>query len=140
VLTGVRVPAPRSDPETPHRRSSVWSALRDRAFRALVLSQTLLSLAWLIPTVAFPVYLVTVLGLPAFWPTLVVAARYAGISVLQLPLTRLTASWNRSTVLTAAIALVAGAVALTATIGALPTAAQGIAAVAVALLLSRSPS
>ncbi|GIF12702.1 MFS transporter [Actinoplanes teichomyceticus] len=137
VLVGVALPERGADPAgSGGGRSSVWSALRDQRFRSLVLSQTLLSFAWLIPTIAFPVYLVSVLGLPAYWPTLVVTARYAGIAVLQMPLSRLTARSTRARVLAGAIALAGCAVAVTAAIPLLPAACTGAAAVLVAALLA----
>ncbi|MEU7044745.1 MFS transporter [Streptomyces varsoviensis] len=117
-------------------RSTFGSALRDMPFMALVTSQTMLSVAWLIPTVAFPVYLVHELGLPAYWPAAVVATRYAVIACVQLPLGARLAGWTRGRVLLVAIAVVEAAVLVTLAIPLVPGAAQGFVAAAATALLA----
>ncbi|MFE7529351.1 MFS transporter [Kitasatospora sp. NPDC057542] len=135
LLLGVAVPAA----ERPgHRaaRSNTRAALGDRPFLSLVVSQTLLSAAWLIPTVAFPLYLVESLHQAAYWPTVVVAVRYATATTLQMRISRRLSGWTRSRVLRLSIGAVAGAIALTATISTVPHALQGPLAVLVAAVLA----
>ncbi|MFJ2865681.1 MFS transporter [Kitasatospora sp. NPDC087314] len=135
LLLGVTAPA--SGPQDARAaRSSIRGAIGDRLFLSLVVSQTLLSAAWLIPTVAFPVYLVQSLDQPAYWPTAVVAVRYATIACLQMRVSRRLAGWTRSQVLRLSIGVVAGAIALTATISGAPHALQGPLAVLVAAVLA----
>ncbi|MFF2745300.1 MFS transporter [Kitasatospora sp. NPDC058048] len=135
LLLGVTVPAA----ERPARRaarSNTRAALRDRPFMSLVASQTLLSAAWLIPTVAFPVYLVESLHQAAWWPTVVVAVRYATATTLQMRISRRLSGWSRSRVLRLSIGAVAVAIALTATVSTAPHAVQGPLAVLVAAVLA----
>ncbi|MEU3559791.1 MFS transporter [Kitasatospora sp. NPDC006786] len=135
LLLGVAVPAA----ERPSRRaarSNTRAALRDRPFMSLVASQTLLSAAWLIPTVAFPVYLVASLHQAAWWPTVVVAVRYATATTLQMRISRRLSGWSRSRVLRLSIGAVAVAIALTATVSTAPHALQGPLAVLVAAVLA----
>ncbi|MFD7665282.1 MFS transporter [Streptomyces sp. NPDC059788] len=134
VLTA-RIPAAPTVGES-GPRSTLLRVLRDRPFMALVASQTLLSAAWLIPTVAFPVYLVTVLHQSPFWPTVVVAVRYGVIALLQVPLTARVAGWPRSRVLFHAIGVAAAAIAVTLAVPAVPGAAQGGVCAFVAALLA----
>ncbi|MDH6708841.1 Na+/melibiose symporter-like transporter [Kitasatospora sp. MAA19] len=135
LLLGVTAPEP-GPQDAKAARSSIRGAIGDRLFLSLVVSQTLLSAAWLIPTVAFPVYLVQSLDQPAYWPTAVVAVRYATIACLQMPISRRLRGWTRSRVLRLSIGVVAGAIALTATISEAPHALQGPLAVLVAAVLA----
>ncbi|WP_316519658.1 MFS transporter [Kitasatospora brasiliensis] len=135
LLLGVPVPAA-EPPANTAARSNTRAALRDRPFLSLVASQTLLSAAWLIPTVAFPLYLVETLHQPAYWPTVVVAVRYATATGLQMRVTRGLSGWSRSRVLRLAIAAAGAAIALTATISTAPPAFQGPLAVLVAATLA----
>ncbi|MFJ6620753.1 MFS transporter [Kitasatospora sp. NPDC091335] len=135
LLLGVAVPAV-GRPAHRAARSDTRAALGDRPFVSLVVSQTLLSAAWLIPTVAFPVYLVETLHQDAYWPTVVVAVRYATATCLQMPISRRLSGWSRSRILRPAIGAVAVAIALTATVSAVPPAFQGPLAVLVAAVLS----
>lgn len=110
--------------------------LRARRFMGLVVSQTLLSAAWLIPTVAFPVYLVETLHQNPLWPTAVVAVRYGVIATLQVPVSARVSGLPRQHVLSYAIGVAALAVGVTC---AMPLAAhtvQGWLAAAVAAVLA----
>ncbi|MFI2609536.1 MFS transporter [Kitasatospora sp. NPDC018619] len=135
LLLGVAVPAA-ARPGRRTVRSSTRAALGDRPFLSLVASQTLLSAAWLIPTVAFPVYLVETLHQPAYWPTVVVAVRYATATTLQMRISRLLSGWSRSRVLRLSIGAAAAAIALTATVSSAPPVLQGPLAVLVAAVLA----
>ncbi|MGW1179436.1 MFS transporter [Kitasatospora sp. NPDC002543] len=135
LLLGVTVPAA-DRPGPRERRSDTRAALADRPFLSLVASQTLLSAAWLVPTVAFPIYLVETLHQPAYWPTVVVAVRYATATTLQMRISRRVSGWTRSRVLRLAIGAAAAAIALTATISTAPHALQGPLAVLVAAVLA----
>ncbi|EFG04454.1 Putative membrane transport protein (plasmid) [Streptomyces clavuligerus] len=117
-------------------RATLMSTLKNSAFMALVSSQTLLSLAWLIPTVAFPIYLVDVLHHAAFWPAAVIAVRYAVISAIQIPLGNRVAGWSRSRVLVLAIAAAETAILTTMFISSAPAVAQGWMAVLATVLLA----
>ncbi|NDZ83042.1 MFS transporter [Streptomyces sp. SID10853] len=123
-------------PSQTEQRSTPGRALRDRRFMSLVVSQTLLSAAWLIPTVALPLLLVEGLHQSPFWPTVVVAVRYGVIALLQVPLAERISSWSRSRILLNAIALAGIAIATTATISSAPHSAQGGVAVLVGALLA----
>ncbi|MFF2616206.1 MFS transporter [Kitasatospora sp. NPDC058046] len=135
LLLGVTVPAA-DRPGLRAARSNTRAALGDRPFLSLVASQTLLSAAWLIPTVAFPLYLVEGLHQAAYWPTVVVAVRYATATTLQMRISRLLSGWSRSRVLGLSIGAAAGAIALTATVSTAPHALQGPLAVLVAVVLA----
>ncbi|MFF2122649.1 MFS transporter [Kitasatospora sp. NPDC058184] len=135
LLLGVTVPAAER-PGLQAARSNTRAALGDRPFLSLVASQTLLSAAWLIPTVAFPLYLVEGLHQAAYWPTVVVAVRYATATTLQMRISRLLSGWSRSRVLGLSIGAAAGAIALTATVSTAPHALQGPLAVLVAVVLA----
>ncbi len=131
----VRIPPARTSSES-RRRSTVVQVMRDREFMSLVTSQTLLSAAWLIPAVAFPIYLVEVLDQSPFWPTVVIAVRYGVIALLQVPLAARVASWSRSRVLLYAIGAVGAAIVMTLAIPSTPHAAQGVVATLVAAVLA----
>ncbi|MFJ6383702.1 MFS transporter [Kitasatospora sp. NPDC092039] len=135
LLLGVAVPAAKR-PGPSAARSNARAALADRPFLSLVASQTLLSAAWLIPTVAFPVYLVETLHQAAYWPTVVVAVRYATATTLQMRISRRLSGWTRSRVLGLSIGAAACAIALTATVSSAPRALQGPLAVLVAVVLA----
>ncbi|MGW2868091.1 MFS transporter [Kitasatospora sp. NPDC001225] len=135
LLLGVTVPAA-DRPGLRAARSNTRAALGDRPFLSLVASQTLLSAAWLIPTVAFPLYLVEGLHQAAYWPTVVVVVRYATATTLQMRISRLVSGWSRSRVLGLSIGAAAGAIALTATVSTAPHALQGPLAVLVAVVLA----
>ncbi|MFI2645919.1 MFS transporter [Streptomyces sp. NPDC018610] len=135
LLLGVVLPqSGRRDPR--RARASMRGAVGDRPFLSLVASQTLLSAAWLIPTVAFPVFLVQTLHQPAYWPTAVVTARYVTIAALQMRVSRGLAGWTRSRILRLSIGVAALAIALSATVSSVPHALQGPLAVLVAVVLS----
>lgn len=135
LLIGIHVPEPQGrDPRA--ARSSLHKAAGDRPFMALVVSQTLLSAAWLIPTVAFPLFLVQTLHQPDYWPTAVVTARYLTIAALQMRISRRLAGWTRSRVLRLSIGVAALAIVLSASIPATPHALQGPFAVLIAAVLS----
>ncbi|MGW3071917.1 MFS transporter [Kitasatospora sp. NPDC001132] len=136
LLLGVTVPAAERPGPRAAARSNTRAALGDRRFLSLVASQTLLSAAWLIPTVAFPVYLVESLHQAPYWPTVVVAVRYATATTLQMRISRRLSGWSRSRVLRLSIGAVAAAIALTAAIPTAPHRLQGPLAVLVATILA----
>ncbi|MEV0279781.1 MFS transporter [Streptomyces sp. NPDC050610] len=136
LVLRTRIPEGGQGARSARPRATFVSALRDVPFMALVSSQTMLSVAWLIPTVAFPVYLVHELGLPAFWPAAVVATRYAVIACVQLPLSARLADWTRGRILLGAIAVVEAAVLVTLAIPLVPDVARGFVAAAATALLA----
>jgi Major Facilitator Superfamily len=86
-------------PEIVRSRLPLSVPLRDHQFMRLVVSQTSLSASWIIPGVAFPLFLTRDLGLAAALAAIMLTLRYCVISVVQIPLIRLTSQWRRGAVL-----------------------------------------
>ncbi|MEU6147715.1 MFS transporter [Streptomyces sp. NPDC047081] len=78
---------------------SIRVALRDRGFMRLVVSQTALSTSWIIPGVAFPLYLTDTLGEAPALAAALLTVRYTVISLCQVPLVHYAAEWSRRAVL-----------------------------------------
>ncbi|MED7828715.1 MFS transporter, partial [Streptomyces chiangmaiensis] len=78
---------------------SLRAALSDRGFMKLVVSQTSLSASWIIPGVAFPLYLTEHLGEVPALAAVLLTVRYTVISLVQVPLVHYAANWSRRTVL-----------------------------------------
>lgn len=136
LLTRVAIPDANRAPADRPSTATVRDVLRSRPFMSLVVSQTLLSAAWLIPTVAFPVYLVETLHQNPLWPTAVVAVRYGVIATLQVPVIAHVSAWPRQRVLLYAIGVAALAISLTCTLPLAAHGAQGTLAALIAALLA----
>ncbi|BCW42887.1 MFS transporter [Arthrobacter sp. StoSoilB5] len=92
----------RSEKWAPLEKTSfkdVLEPLANRSFMRLLTGQTLLSVAWAVTPVVFPLLLVAGLGLPVYWATVVLAVRYGVIALLQIPIRKATNSWSDSTVM-----------------------------------------
>lgn len=74
-------------------------AVRDSGFMKLVVSQVALSTSWIIPGVAFPLYLTRNLGEAPALAAALLTLRYGVISLVQVPLVRYATKWSRRTVL-----------------------------------------
>ena len=82
---------------TPIRSLSI--AFRNPGFMRLVLSQMSLSASWIIPGVAFPLYLTEGLGQPAALAAVMLTLRYGVVAAIQVPIVRMTRSWDRQRIL-----------------------------------------
>ena len=130
-LIGVPNRVAESDKKRPE---PVRIAICDRGFMKLVISQITLSASWIIPGVAFPLYLTQNLGEAPALAAALLTLRYAVVSVLQVPLMRYARHWTRRTVLRiSSISSVAGVVAVLALPG--PPGALRVALAAVATML-----
>ncbi|MFF8905941.1 MFS transporter [Streptomyces olivaceoviridis] len=75
------------------------TALKNKRFMQLVISQTALSASWIIPGVAFPLYLTDNLGEAPALAAIMLTIRYAVISTVQVPIMRYAQNWSRRRVL-----------------------------------------
>jgi len=112
--------------------------LRDGRFVLLLASQTFLIMAWLIPLMVLPLYILQVLQAPPFLATAPLLLRYVIIIGSQVRLSRRIMSWSRPRVVVTCSGLAVAGVGAASAMAGLPPAPQVVAGIVAVGLLATS--